>query len=962
MGQPQVEQQAGGPGQRRWEIWIVPGAHFDLGWCAGIGETLAYGSDLIRRAIDTILGPHPEYRFTIEYALFLKHFLARYPHYRPAVLRLLEEGKLEVCSTMTGAIEQLLDGEATVRVVAEAQRWARRELGRPLRAAQHSDLPGHTIQLPQILAKAGVRYLAYSRFRPPHGLHWWEAPDGSRVLAAHHTNGYGWGLVLLRPDAAARLSGQLAALEASGVWPPATSHLLMAGEADLVILEPEAIAAAAALERGELAGIARFYAGTLSEFFEAVAGEVQDADLPTYRGEAPYGFYSLPAWEPATYLAARAAEHRLVAAETLASLCDLMGLGRYPHRRLAPAWEGLFYPQDHNVGGRHGEQNRASREGRARWSGLVAAEIVEESLTALATHIRYPDQEGQWSRHPAARRAGPPASHVRTARGVPVVVANPLAWPRSDVVPVRLELPAAMIGAVRVVDDQGQEVPSQLLAWEEAGRDRPAFYGVQRAAADVLFLARDVPGCGYRTFYLEALPAPAGLAGTTTSEPVQDDTRLQTAAWRLEVRGGRVVSLIDRATGREVAGAGVAGPAGTGPHRFGEVVVLEDLLSDLEDGPIEQQQKEGRSTVDAQPRAAGPLPNFTGRAWSSAAQPAHVRWIERGPIRTRVVLEGRVLDCPVEQEILLYEHLPRAEITLSIEWHGKKNTLVRAAFPLAVPQATTTYETPYGSVVHGRDELPNTYRGEGTRFVQKWIDLSAADGSWGVIWSSRLCAHTLHVDAAGHGTGVSPVLLRSAYSCGTPFLWYTLEGRHTFHCALQAHRGTWQESHAWRAGWEFHQPLLASVLATAQPLAPLPERDTLPEHLSLCTLHGDFAALGTIYQPDPETPPGTYMLRLVEVEGRGGRTRLEFCRPVLAAAKTGLVGDDPQPLQVEGQSVAVDLAPYEIATIAVTLAAPAEGWEPGEQSERPASDQQHAPGAVTAAAWGHGGQRGREGR
>src|SRR5579883_457248 len=86
----QREQLAGAPGRRRWELWIVPGAHFDLGWCASIGETLAYGSDLIRRAIDTILGPHPEYRFTIEYALFLKHFLARYPHYRPAVLRLLD--------------------------------------------------------------------------------------------------------------------------------------------------------------------------------------------------------------------------------------------------------------------------------------------------------------------------------------------------------------------------------------------------------------------------------------------------------------------------------------------------------------------------------------------------------------------------------------------------------------------------------------------------------------------------------------------------------------------------------------------------------------------------------------------------------------------------------------------------------------------------------------------------------
>ena len=183
---------------RSWDVYVVPGAHFDLGWCASIGESLAYGVDLIRRAVDEITGPHPEYRFTIEYALFLRQFLTRYPEYRETVLRLLDEGRLEVCSTMTGAMEQILDGDATVRVVTEAQRWARRDLGRRLAVAKHSDLPGHTIQIPQILARSGVRYLAYSRFRPPQAVHWWVAPDGSRVLAAHHTATYGWAFTLLR--------------------------------------------------------------------------------------------------------------------------------------------------------------------------------------------------------------------------------------------------------------------------------------------------------------------------------------------------------------------------------------------------------------------------------------------------------------------------------------------------------------------------------------------------------------------------------------------------------------------------------------------------------------------------------------------------------------------------------------------------------------------------------------------
>ena len=831
---------------RSWDVYVVPGAHFDLGWCASIGESLAYGVDLIRRAVDEITGPHPEYRFTIEYALFLRQFLTRYPEYRETVLRLLDEGRLEVCSTMTGAMEQILDGEATVRVVTEAQRWARRDLGRRLAVAQHSDLPGHTIQIPQILARSGVRYLAYSRFRPPQAVHWWVAPDGSRVLAAHHTGTYGWAFTLLRPEAAARVAAELDHLDASGAWPPGIAPVLMTGQSDLLLLEPEVSAAAQALEAetgGPLGGRARFRIATVGQFFAALDAAVAGAPaLPAYTGEAPYGFYSLPAWEPDTYKWAREAEGRLAGAEVFSALRDLAGLGRYPQAELAPAWEGLFFPQDHNVGGRHGELNRASREARARWSATVGRETVEECLTAFATHVRYPDQEHGWSRDPAARRSGWTFSDVRTARGLPVLVANPLAWTRTDVVRLRMEFPTAPVGAVRVVDDAGVEAPSQLLAVEEAGRDRPALYNVRRSSAEILFVARDVPPCGYRTYYLEALAAPAGLAGIAEAAPVADDLALETTGYRLEIAGGRIGSLVERATGR-------------------------DLI-------------------------------------------------------------GSVLDCPVSQEVVLYEHLPRVELGLSVDWNGRKNTLVRAAFPLAVPEASTTYETPYGSVVHGRDELPNTYRGEGTRFVQKWIDLTAGDASWGVTWSSNVCAHTLHADAAGAGTGLSPLLLRTAYSCGTPFLWYTLEGRHDFRFALAPHDGTWQESHSWRLGWEHHQPLAVQRLATARPLAPIPGRDTLPERLSLCALDGDFATVGTIFQPEPDTPAGTYAVRLVEVEGRGGRATLRFCRPVASAQRTDLLGDRLEasapgaaeaPPAVAGAALSLDLRPYEIATLLVAL-------------------------------------------
>jgi len=40
--------------QRIWHLSVVPGSHFDLGWCASPAETFAYGDLIIKEALDAI--------------------------------------------------------------------------------------------------------------------------------------------------------------------------------------------------------------------------------------------------------------------------------------------------------------------------------------------------------------------------------------------------------------------------------------------------------------------------------------------------------------------------------------------------------------------------------------------------------------------------------------------------------------------------------------------------------------------------------------------------------------------------------------------------------------------------------------------------------------------------------------------------------------------------------------------
>ena len=68
-------------GSPRRELLVVSGSHFDLVWCGDPAECLAYSDSIIRRAIDAITTDHPDYRFTVEYAVFMEHFLKRFPEY-----------------------------------------------------------------------------------------------------------------------------------------------------------------------------------------------------------------------------------------------------------------------------------------------------------------------------------------------------------------------------------------------------------------------------------------------------------------------------------------------------------------------------------------------------------------------------------------------------------------------------------------------------------------------------------------------------------------------------------------------------------------------------------------------------------------------------------------------------------------------------------------------------------------
>lgn len=837
-----------------WEIFVVPGSHFDLGWVLHGDGSLAMGDHIIHEAIELIRTRRPEFRFLIEYTLFLKHFVETFPECKPIVREMLRAGQIEVGGTMTGMMEQILDGEALVRQITHAIAWLGRELDYTPVCTQHTDLPGHTIQMPQILARAGIGYAAYSRYRPPCPLHWWEAPDGSRVLACNHVQHYEWGRVL-RKDLTFAEANLLEYLRGPlrELWP--APQVLMPEERDLDWVEPQVCEVLAQwnVKHGD---VARMRFALLREFFDAV----DTSRCPTYRGEAPYGFYSIPAFEPQTYQQCRLAENAILAAERWSAIRQTEGLGTIGRERLHEAWEDLFWPHDHNIAGQDGPINDSVRTHRATNARVAAESVLREVETSLLIHA---DSD--------------------PARGKAFIVVNPLSWRRSGVVELAMEFPIRDIEGVELVDEAGKVAAAQILDIERAEQNRVDYQlddpDQAELQATVALLAEDVPASGYKVLYVR----PASLAAAPASQA--STALLENDFWQVELDGGRVQTITCKRTGRQLAAAGRSG--------FFSVVALEDLRGNLEDGYDPWDPRENP-------------PNFTGREWTAQADADAAEVIEHGPVRTRLRLLSELLDCPIVQEIEMYESLPRLTLKVAIDWAGIRNRQVRLRLPFNLNGPTVTYETPYGSVVVGRDEMPGAYQGDGTRWVQKWIDLSEA--GFGITMSAGCAAVNFE------GTTISPLLVSTTYCRGDAYYWTHNRGWHEFAFTLETHDGDWRAERAYGVGWEAWSPLRA---ARSQPrVVSVPHRRCLPTSREYVRCD-DPGVVVTVFK-EAEDGRG-HVLRLFNVTADVVSAQVALGWPIGRAGVCDLNERPASDARFHDNLLEARLGPFEIATYRLQL-------------------------------------------
>jgi alpha-mannosidase len=372
----------------------------------------------------------------------------------------------------------------------------------------------------------------------------------------------------------------------------------------------------------------RFLSAIPRDFFDAVRDEMtsrrrrftpQTRDMnPVYTGK-DVSFID-------TKQAQRLAENTLLSAEKFGLIASLMG-ARYPVEATDKAWRQLLFGAHHDgITGSESDQVYLDLMGGWRESLELGRSALDGALDHLASRI---DTSGE---------------------GEAVTVFNPLSWPRTDVVRV----PGSESSRGRkVVDDTGAAVP------------------VLTEAGSISFIARDVPAVGYRTYRLRGTADSGADNGWEAVDGLAIENDVYSARADPD-RGGTLVSLVDKRTGKEVIGAGGS---------------ANELL-------------EYREYPNHPLFAEGPW-HLTpdGRVVGSADGPASVR-VETSPIGQRLVVERPFQDCRLEQEVMLWDGVARVDFTTRLHGYAGHDRLFRVRFPVSVEGGAPISEV--GNAVVGR--------------------------------------------------------------------------------------------------------------------------------------------------------------------------------------------------------------------------------------------------------------------
>ncbi len=492
-------------------IHIICSSHQDIAWM-NTPDSCRHERihDIIIPALD-LIDRNPDFKFEMEQTLNLMELLEEVPSERQRVIDAFRSGQFTWGATFNQPYEGLESGEQLVRQAYLGRKWIKENLpGMDALAAYNIDVPGRSLQVPQILEKAGIKYLVVSRMKE--GFYNWASPDGSEIFTYSPGN-YGWSLLVYRyfeDDAITALQKLSKVLIQWGDYyanreiPPHYAIVISTdagGPKDYsnIISDWNYIA------RNSGFDIPLVKHSTAEEFLEEV--NVPGTKFDRISGERPNLWLYIHG--PAHYQAIKAkkaAAVSLPAAEMFSSVYGILkkDMSRYPAAELNEGWYKSIYP-DHGWGGKYGEITDSIFRLSLEQANETGERILNNSLQAISSEIN----------------TGKPRS---------LIVFNGLAKVREGV--AMADISTLKEDNWAAADLNGKVFPSQV-SWK--GNRRLLFFDTG-----------SIPSAGYKTFFIKKQPVMVNNEINTGSNFCEN------RFYYMKLGPGGITSLFDKDLGLEV--------------------------------------------------------------------------------------------------------------------------------------------------------------------------------------------------------------------------------------------------------------------------------------------------------------------------------------------------------------------------------------------------------------------------
>ena len=626
-------------GQQLPQIKLAGNAHIDLAYRWRWNET-------VKRVIPDTFWGVLRMMDQVPGLTFSQSQMALYEQIRLTDVDLLKEIKRRIADgtwSVTGnqwsePDEMLCSGESYIRQFLLGSEFMRENSLAPLsRIVWTPDaFSGHAATLPKIYKGCGMENYLFMRAAPKDmRIFWWEADDGSRILAYNLPTPYN-----------SRLVSDM--LKDIREWHNITGYpeaLVLYGEGDHGGGPRDTDMNALAKLR-ETPGISPISFETPEKYFDRL--NASGRNWPVFKGELEVsateqkihhtegeqsGTVSINPEYKCSWCACytsqsqikrlnRQAESALLTAETFGTIGSRMqGKPFYPRIDFREAWKILLRNQMHDI-----------------LPGTCVGDAADDAISDLRSVIKEAERLQNFGTEIIGSRID------TRGEGMPIVLYNPLAWNRTALASVDLRF-ATPTQTFTVKDAAGNEIPYVI---DSSSDDRRNYR--------ITLLAENLPATGFRMVRAFAGQRPKIIDGIKSGKDFAENEY-----YRVKWNNEGVTSIVCKKTGRELL-------KGTG----NQLTMLETISGN----------------------AWGM--QLSNTAVPFAAQ-SGVQIIENTPLRITVQWDDVAGDSRFVRQMMIEKGMSQVKFRILADWH-EHDRVLKVSFPVAVKNGTATYENPYGYI------------------------------------------------------------------------------------------------------------------------------------------------------------------------------------------------------------------------------------------------------------------------